>query len=73
MTHRDGLHFDYRQGGVSLSAVAGKFRHRVPGVGMLIFFYAHARQQFAFDDNFRTRNRFFIYGHTLHQLDGSLT
>ncbi|SAJ34029.1 Uncharacterised protein [Enterobacter cloacae] len=40
---------------------------------MLIFFYTHARQQFAFDDNFRTRYRFFIYGHTLHQLDGGLT
>ena len=69
MTHGHGFHFDHRQGRVRLAAVARELRHRVAGVGMLILSHAHARKQFAFNDDFRPRDGFLFDRHALHQLN----
>lgn len=42
-------------------------------MGVLIFAYAHVRQQFAFDNDFGVGNGFFINSLTLHHLHRAAT
>ena len=69
VSHGHGFHFDHRQGGIRLAAVARELRHRVAGVGVLILSHAHARQQFTFDDDLRSRDGFLFDRYALYQLN----
>ncbi len=71
--HGDRFDFDHRQRRVGAAAVAGKFRHRVAAVGVLILSDAHAGQQFAFNNDLGAGDGFLRDADALHQLHRALT
>ena len=69
---RDGLDFDDRYCRYGYAVVAGKFRHRLAGVRILILADADIGQDFSFDHHLRIGDGEALHRDAVDQFHGSL-